>query len=98
MNIAAADSSAVTKNSAAAAPTSTFADDPAPTVSSAVGSHRAANPAASPIAACSAARPRVVRPDRNSSHRPASSSPRVTRVAMNRPQMAPRMITVIPDL
>ena len=38
-----------------------------------------------------AARPRVVRPERNSSHRPASSSPRSTRVAINNPQIAPRM-------
>ena len=44
---------------------------------------------ASPARACAAARRCVVSPARNGSHRPAASSPRVTRVATINPQSAP---------
>ena len=91
MNIAAAATAAVAKNSDAPAPMPTFAGLPPATARTAVGTQSATSPTPSPIAPCSAARPRVVRPERNSSHRPASSSPRSTRVAINNPQIAPRM-------
>jgi hypothetical protein len=98
MNIAAADRSAVTKNSDAPTPMSTFGDAPVATVSTADDTQSVISPTPSPAAARAAAPARVVRPARNSSHRPASSSPRVTRVATSSPQIAPRMITVIPVL
>ena len=98
MNIAAAAAIAVTKTSDAPTPMPTFALDPPAAAKTAIGTQSATMPAPSPIAACSAAPPRVVCPDRNSSHRPASSSPRSTRVAITSPQIAARMIRVIPTL
>jgi len=94
MNIAAAATAAVAKNTAGPAPMSTFLPAAAATVSTAVGTQRATRPTPRPTVAWTAAAPRVAGPARKSSHLPASSSPRKTRVAMNRPQMAPRMITV----
>ncbi len=73
-------------------PIPTFPLEPAATARTAVGTHMATTATPEPIAACAAALPRVVRPDRNSSHLPASSSPRSDRVAANSPQIAPRMI------
>src|SRR5581483_11704628 len=79
-------------------PMPTFEDAPADTERSAVAAQSSANPAPSPTAAWAAARPRVVWPAHRISQRPASSSPRSDRVAANRPQIAARMITNIPDL
>jgi hypothetical protein len=98
MNIAAADSSAVAANSEAPSPIPTFAEPSAAAVSRAVGIHVATKPTPSPAAAWIAAPALVVCPDRNSSQRPASSSPRKERVVTSRPQIAPRIITVMPDL
>jgi hypothetical protein len=98
VNIAAAESSAVTKKNDAPAPMFTSGERPVPAVRANVTAHSATRPTPRPIAACAAARPRVICPDRNSSQRPASSSPRNTRVAISRPQMAPKMMTLIPAL
>jgi hypothetical protein len=92
MNIAAAATTEVAKNSDAPTGRPTLDSAPTTAVSRAVGTHSATSPTKSPPAACDAAFRRVVQPDRNSSHRPASSSPRRSRVAISSPQTAPRIM------
>ena len=62
MNSTVTETTAVVKNSDAPTPMPTFAVDPVAATSTAVGTHRATAPMASPAMASLAARPRVVPP------------------------------------
>ena len=77
---------------------STFEYRPAATVNTVVMAHKVAAPMARPPSAWPLAPRLVVCPLSNSSHRPASSSPRSSRVEVSRPQMAPRTIKVMEAL
>jgi hypothetical protein len=73
----------------------TFESRPTTTVITAASAQRAKTPAPKPLSAWTAASLRVVWPVSNSSHRPLSSSPRSRRVLVSRPQMAPRIMSVM---
>ena len=88
-NMTAPVTTAVARNSALPAEMPILAGDPAATVAAAVITHSSASPAASPASAWATARRRVVCPARSSSRRPASSSPRVSRVAASMAHTAP---------
>ena len=64
MKTAAGATTAVAKNSDAPSPMPTFALAPVPAAKMAVGTQSARIPTPSPMAACNAAAPRVVCPDR----------------------------------
>ena len=65
------------------------ADRPATATIAEVVAHSATSPAARPARVWPVAPRRVAWPESSSSQRPASSSPRSSRVAASRPQMAP---------
>ena len=77
---------------------STFDDTPATAVINEVRPQSTKATAANPPSPCNAASPRVVEPASSMSHRPASSSPRRSRELVNRPQIAPTIMSVIDTL
>ncbi len=92
------DTRANAKNKAGPTAISTLEECAVTAVIRAVTAHKVAAPAASPLIAWAVAPLRVVWPVSKSSQRADSSSPRRSRVLVNSPQTAPRIISVMDTL